>query len=161
MCVCVCVCVCVFQIYRRGSERSTDLSWEALKKEVTVAVESEVLYPLCVCFYHRENSTGLLMDDFFLVSESKNLLSVSFLFPLCASLQLQSSVTEFEFSQEEYRQLQVEFWSKFYACCLQYQEALSTPLGLTVSQHTNMVCLLKKVKKLLVLNRKTDRKDIS
>ncbi|TMS01076.1 nuclear pore complex protein Nup160 [Larimichthys crocea] len=86
------------QIYRRGSERITNWSWEALKKEVTVAVESE----------------------------------------------LQSSVTEFEFSQEEYRQLQVEFWSKFYACCLQYQEAQSMPLGLTVSQHTSMVCLLKK-----------------
>ncbi|XP_038561724.1 nuclear pore complex protein Nup160 [Micropterus salmoides] len=86
------------QIYRRGSERIADWSWESLKKEVTVAVESE----------------------------------------------LQSSVTEFEFSQEEYRQLQVEFWSKFYACCLQYQEALSLPLGLTVSQHTNMACLLKK-----------------
>lgn len=86
------------QIYRRGAERISDLSWESLKKEVTVAVETE----------------------------------------------LQSSVTEFEFSQEEYRQLQVEFWSKFYACCLQYQEALSMPLGLTVSQHTGMVCLLKK-----------------
>uniref|UniRef100_A0A7N8X968 Nucleoporin 160 n=1 Tax=Mastacembelus armatus TaxID=205130 RepID=A0A7N8X968_9TELE len=86
------------RIYRRGSERITDLSWDALKKEVTVAVETE----------------------------------------------LQSSVTEFEFSQEEYRQLQVEFWSRFYACCLQYQEALSMPLGLTVSPHTNMVCLLKK-----------------
>lgn len=60
--------------------------------------------------------------------------------------QLQSSVTEFEFSQEEYRQLQVEFWSKFHACCLQYQEALSTPVGLTVSPHTSMVCLLKKVR---------------
>lgn len=59
--------------------------------------------------------------------------------------QLQSSVTEFEFSQEEYRQLQVEFWSRFYACCLQYQEALAIPLGLTVSPHTSMVCLLKKV----------------
>lgn len=62
-----------------------------------------------------------------------------------SSPQMQSSVTEFEFSQEEYRQLQVEFWSKFYACCLQYQEALSMPLGLTVSQHTGMACLLKKV----------------
>ncbi|XP_071369421.1 nuclear pore complex protein Nup160 [Centroberyx affinis] len=86
------------QIYKRGSERIVDLPWETLKKEVTVAVESE----------------------------------------------LQSSVTEFEFSQEEYRQLQVEFWSKFYACCLQYQEALAMPLGLTVSPHTAMVCLLKK-----------------
>uniref|UniRef100_A0A7N6BYJ2 Nucleoporin 160 n=1 Tax=Anabas testudineus TaxID=64144 RepID=A0A7N6BYJ2_ANATE len=86
------------RIYRRGSEKIADVSWESLRKEVTVAVESE----------------------------------------------LQSSVTEFEFSQEEYRQLQVEFWSKFHACCLQYQEALSTPMGLTVSPHTSMVCLLKK-----------------
>uniref|UniRef100_A0A3Q2CWA9 Nucleoporin 160 n=1 Tax=Cyprinodon variegatus TaxID=28743 RepID=A0A3Q2CWA9_CYPVA len=87
------------QIFRRGSERVLDLSWENLKKEVTQAVESE---------------------------------------------QLQSSVTEFEFSQEEYRQLQVEFWSRFYSCCLQYQEVESTPLGLTVSQNTGMACLLRK-----------------
>uniref|UniRef100_A0A6Q2YMV0 Nucleoporin 160 n=1 Tax=Esox lucius TaxID=8010 RepID=A0A6Q2YMV0_ESOLU len=86
------------QIYRRGTERITDLPWETLKKEVTVAVENE----------------------------------------------LQSSVTEFEFSQEEYRQLQVEFWSKFYACCLQYQEALATPLGLLLNPYTHMVCVLKK-----------------
>ncbi|XP_008309467.1 nuclear pore complex protein Nup160 [Cynoglossus semilaevis] len=86
------------QIYRHGSERLSDVSWENLKKEVTVSVEME----------------------------------------------LQSSVTEFEFSQEEYRQLQVEFWSKFYSVCLQYQESLSTPLGLSISSHTGLVCLLKK-----------------
>uniref|UniRef100_A0A665UIY1 Nucleoporin 160 n=1 Tax=Echeneis naucrates TaxID=173247 RepID=A0A665UIY1_ECHNA len=86
------------QIFHRGGEKISDLSWELLKREVTVAVETE----------------------------------------------LQSSVTEFEFSQEEYRQLQMEFWSKFYGCCLQYQESLSTPLGLTVSSLTGLVCLLKK-----------------
>ncbi|XP_060784508.1 nuclear pore complex protein Nup160 isoform X1 [Neoarius graeffei] len=86
------------QIYKRGTERFLDLTWETLKKEVSLAVENE----------------------------------------------LQSSVTEFEFSQEDYRMLQVEFWSKFYACCLQYQEALSTPLALHVDQATAMVCLLKK-----------------
>ncbi|XP_048463199.1 nuclear pore complex protein Nup160 isoform X2 [Rhincodon typus] len=57
---------------------------------------------------------------------------------------IQNSVTEYEFSQEVYRQLQVEFWSKFYACCLQYQEALARPLALLVNSRTNMVCLLKK-----------------
>uniref|UniRef100_A0A4W3IJ32 Nucleoporin 160 n=1 Tax=Callorhinchus milii TaxID=7868 RepID=A0A4W3IJ32_CALMI len=57
---------------------------------------------------------------------------------------IQNSVTEYEFSQEIYRQLQVEFWSKFYACCLQYQEVLARPLALLVNPHTNMVCLLKK-----------------
>ncbi|CAM4735240.1 unnamed protein product [Leuciscus chuanchicus] len=86
------------QIYKRGTERYSDLSWEELKKEVTVAVENE----------------------------------------------LQSSVTEYEFCQEDYRLLQVEFWSKFYACCVQYQDVLSTPLALHVSPSTAMVCVLKK-----------------
>lgn len=66
-----------------------------------------------------------------------------FFFFLC---QLQGSVTEYEFSQEEFRNLQQEFWCKFYACCLQYQEALSHPLALHLNPHTNMVCLLKKVR---------------
>ncbi|XP_048709909.2 nuclear pore complex protein Nup160 isoform X3 [Caretta caretta] len=86
------------QIFSRGGERIMDLTWDELKKEVTIAVENE----------------------------------------------LQGSVTEYEFSQEEFRQLQVEFWSKFYACCLQYQEALSCPLALHLNPYTNMVCLLKK-----------------
>uniref|UniRef100_A0A452I224 Uncharacterized protein n=1 Tax=Gopherus agassizii TaxID=38772 RepID=A0A452I224_9SAUR len=86
------------QIFSRGGERIMDLTWDELKKEVTLAVENE----------------------------------------------LQGSVTEYEVSQEEFRQLQVEFWSKFYACCLQYQEALSCPLALHLNPYTNMVCLLKK-----------------
>ncbi|XP_055011189.1 nuclear pore complex protein Nup160 [Boleophthalmus pectinirostris] len=98
LCFTAAAIVKALQIFRRGSERITDLSWESLKKEVTVAVETE----------------------------------------------LQSSVTELEFSQEEYRQLQVEFWSRFYACVLQYQEALSMPLALSVDPHTGMSCLLKK-----------------
>ncbi|XP_075784987.1 nuclear pore complex protein Nup160 [Pelodiscus sinensis] len=86
------------QIFSQGGERIMDLTWDELKKEVTLAVENE----------------------------------------------LQGSVTEYEFSQEEFRQLQVEFWSKFYACCLQYQEALSRPLALHLNPYTSMVCLLKK-----------------
>uniref|UniRef100_A0A670Z231 Nucleoporin 160 n=1 Tax=Pseudonaja textilis TaxID=8673 RepID=A0A670Z231_PSETE len=60
--------------------------------------------------------------------------------------QFQGNVTEYEFSHEEFRQLQIEFWSKFYAYCLQYQEELSRPLALLLNHYTNMVCLLKKVR---------------
>lgn len=74
-----------------------------------------------------------------------NGIKFCFVFFLC---QLQGSVTEYEFSQEEFRNLQREFWCKFYACCLQYQEALSHPLALLLNPHTNMVCLLKKVREL-------------
>ncbi|XP_051916119.1 nuclear pore complex protein Nup160 [Hippocampus zosterae] len=86
------------RIFRRGPDVLPDVSWEGLKKEVTLAVENA----------------------------------------------LQSSVTEFEFSQEEYRHLQVQFWSKLYTCCLQYQEALATPLAISVSPHSHMACLLRK-----------------
>uniref|UniRef100_A0A670YTG5 Nucleoporin 160 n=1 Tax=Pseudonaja textilis TaxID=8673 RepID=A0A670YTG5_PSETE len=77
-----------------------DLSWDELKKEITIALEDE----------------------------------------------FQGNVTEYEFSHEEFRQLQIEFWSKFYAYCLQYQEELSRPLALLLNHYTNMVCLLKKVR---------------
>ncbi|XP_066217650.1 nuclear pore complex protein Nup160 [Saccopteryx leptura] len=63
---------------------------------------------------------------------------------LAVENELQGSVTEYEFSQQQFRSLQQEFWCKFYACCLQYQEALSHPLALHLNPHTNMVCLLKK-----------------
>uniref|UniRef100_A0A672U633 Nucleoporin 160 n=1 Tax=Strigops habroptila TaxID=2489341 RepID=A0A672U633_STRHB len=86
------------RIFSQGTERHMDLTWDELKKEVTLAVESE----------------------------------------------FQGSVTEYECSLEEFWQLQVEFWSKFYACCLQYQEALSRPLALHLNPYTGMVCLLKK-----------------
>ncbi|NWY07888.1 NU160 protein, partial [Nothoprocta ornata] len=86
------------QIFSQGAERDLDLTWDELKREVTLAVESE---------FH-------------------------------------SSVTEYECSLDEFWQLQVEFWSKFYACCLQYQEALSRPLALHLNPYTGMVCLLKK-----------------
>uniref|UniRef100_A0A803T0I3 Nucleoporin 160 n=1 Tax=Anolis carolinensis TaxID=28377 RepID=A0A803T0I3_ANOCA len=58
--------------------------------------------------------------------------------------EFQGNVAEYEFSHEEFRQLQVESWSKFYAYCLQYQEELSRPLALLWNQCSNMVCLLKK-----------------
>uniref|UniRef100_A0A8C0F8H7 Nucleoporin 160 n=1 Tax=Bubo bubo TaxID=30461 RepID=A0A8C0F8H7_BUBBB len=86
------------RIFSQGTETHMDLTWDELKKEVTLAVENE----------------------------------------------FQGSVTEYECSLEEFWQLQVEFWSKLYACCLQYQEALSRPLALHLNPYTNMVCLLKK-----------------
>ncbi|XP_052552283.1 nuclear pore complex protein Nup160 [Tympanuchus pallidicinctus] len=86
------------QIFSQGTERYMDLTWDELKKEVTLAVENE----------------------------------------------FQGSVTERECSPEEFCQLQVDFWSKFCACCLQYQEALLQPLALLLNPYTNMVCLLKK-----------------
>ncbi|XP_026563734.1 nuclear pore complex protein Nup160 isoform X2 [Pseudonaja textilis] len=86
------------QIFSQEAERYKDLSWDELKKEITIALEDE----------------------------------------------FQGNVTEYEFSHEEFRQLQIEFWSKFYAYCLQYQEELSRPLALLLNHYTNMVCLLKK-----------------
>lgn len=39
------VCCAAFQIFSQGTERHMDLTWDELKKEVTLAVESEVRCP--------------------------------------------------------------------------------------------------------------------
>ncbi|XP_040265174.1 nuclear pore complex protein Nup160 [Bufo bufo] len=86
------------QIYQRDAGKLQDLSWEEMKKEVTLIVEND----------------------------------------------LHSHVTDYEMDQDEFRQLQVESWAKFYTCCLQYQEELSRPLALMVHPYSSMVCLLRK-----------------
>ncbi|KAM8939771.1 nuclear pore complex protein Nup160 [Pelodytes ibericus] len=63
---------------------------------------------------------------------------------LTVEKELHSTVKDYEMSQEEFRQLKAESWSKFYTCCLQYQEDLSCPLALLVHPQSTMVCLLRK-----------------
>ncbi|KAM4017014.1 nuclear pore complex protein Nup160 [Anomaloglossus baeobatrachus] len=58
--------------------------------------------------------------------------------------ELHGQVTDYEMDQDEFRQLQVESWVKFYTCCLQYQEELCRPLALVVHPYSSMVCLLRK-----------------
>ncbi|XP_068117185.1 nuclear pore complex protein Nup160 isoform X2 [Hyperolius riggenbachi] len=84
--------------------------------------------------YHR--GTGKLADLSWV--ELKKVVTVT------VENELHSHFTESEMSQQEFRQLQVECWSKFYSCCLQYQEELSRPLALMVHPYTSMVCLLRK-----------------
>ncbi|KAG9475798.1 hypothetical protein GDO78_003943 [Eleutherodactylus coqui] len=57
---------------------------------------------------------------------------------------LHSQMTDYEMDLDEFRDLQVESWSKFYTCCLQYQDELSRPLALMVHPYSSMVCLLRK-----------------
>ncbi|GLD70676.1 nuclear pore complex protein Nup160 isoform X2 [Lates japonicus] len=84
------------QIYRRGSERVTDVSWETLKKEVTVAVESEL-----------QSSESLSMPLGLTVSDHTGLVCllkkglVSFLLPCFAVDHLYLSYDEYLFSEDE------------------------------------------------------------
>eukprot|EP00058_Branchiostoma_floridae_P011934 XP_002597422.1 hypothetical protein BRAFLDRAFT_122633 [Branchiostoma floridae] len=62
---------------------------------------------------------------------------------LCAP-QIQNAVTEYEVQQEEYYQVQLQSWNKFYMCCTQYHQVAGRPLGIYSDEDTAMVCLLKK-----------------
>ena len=37
-------------------------------------------------------------------------------------MQIQKAASEYEMAQDEYIQLQTQQWSKFYSCCVQYQQ---------------------------------------
>ncbi|XP_071795537.1 nuclear pore complex protein Nup160-like [Asterias amurensis] len=59
-------------------------------------------------------------------------------------MEIQQKVGGSEMSQEEYRELLEQSWSRFYTCCVQYHEVASKPLGILLDPNTGMVCLLKK-----------------
>ncbi|XP_022094945.1 nuclear pore complex protein Nup160-like isoform X2 [Acanthaster planci] len=59
-------------------------------------------------------------------------------------VELQQKVGGSEMSQEEYREVVEQSWSRFYTCCVQYHEVASKPHGIMLDPNTGMVCLLKK-----------------
>ncbi|XP_078583967.1 nuclear pore complex protein Nup160-like isoform X2 [Branchiostoma floridae x Branchiostoma japonicum] len=63
---------------------------------------------------------------------------------LVVETEIQNAVTEYEVQQEEYYQVQLQSWNKFYMCCTQYHQVAARPLGIYSDEDTAMVCLLKK-----------------
>ncbi|KAI0231198.1 nucleoporin 160 [Lamellibrachia satsuma] len=57
--------------------------------------------------------------------------------------EIQVAASEYEMAEEEYYQLQLEQWSRFYSCCLQYQEQGTRALGIFVDGITGMVSIVK------------------
>ena len=58
-------------------------------------------------------------------------------------LQLQTTAGSLELHHDEYRELNLKCWAKFYGCCYQYHQLLSLPLGLSQDPGTGMGLLLK------------------
>ena len=52
-------------------------------------------------------------------------------------------------TDEEYYQLQLQQWNKFFSCCLQYQQQDNTPVACFADNNTGMVTVVKKVPALL------------
>ncbi|XP_078662026.1 nuclear pore complex protein Nup160-like [Branchiostoma floridae x Branchiostoma belcheri] len=63
---------------------------------------------------------------------------------LVVETEIQNAVTEYEVQQEEYYQIQLQCWNKFYLCCTQYHQVAARPLGVYSDEDTAMVCLVKK-----------------
>lgn len=49
-----------------------------------------------------------------------------------------------ELAEEEYYQIQLDQWTKFHSCCVQYQEVGAKMKGLLTDPVTGLVCLIKK-----------------
>ena len=41
---------------------------------------------------------------------------------MLVSLQIRNAAVDYEMQEEDYYQLQLEQWTKFYSCCIQYHE---------------------------------------
>ncbi|CAB3993284.1 nuclear pore complex Nup160-like [Paramuricea clavata] len=58
--------------------------------------------------------------------------------------QVQSSANRNELEFHEFSDLQLQMWSRFYACVVQYHEASNKPLGLFVDMASNLVAIIRK-----------------
>jgi nuclear pore complex protein Nup160 len=57
--------------------------------------------------------------------------------------ELRSSSDSTQLQHEQFRELQVKCWMKFYGCCYEYQQLMSQPVGVFEDPTTGLVCLFK------------------
>ncbi|KAK2174344.1 hypothetical protein NP493_810g00006 [Ridgeia piscesae] len=57
--------------------------------------------------------------------------------------EIQTAASEYEMVEEEYYQLQLDQWTRFYSCCVQYQEQGTRALGIFADGITGMVSIVK------------------
>ncbi|XP_064599845.1 nuclear pore complex protein Nup160-like [Liolophura sinensis] len=58
--------------------------------------------------------------------------------------EIQTVAGEYELPEEEYYQLQLEQWAKFYSCCIQYHEVGTKSKGIFADSNTGMVGIIRK-----------------
>lgn len=58
--------------------------------------------------------------------------------------EIRNAAMDYQLHEEEYCQLQLEHWAKFYSCCVQYQEVDSKCLGLFADNQSGLVCCIRK-----------------
>lgn len=57
--------------------------------------------------------------------------------------EVRSAARSCELSHDDYRELVVKCWNKFYSCCLQYQQLVRRPLGISHDQSTGMTVIMQ------------------
>ncbi|KAL8614434.1 hypothetical protein ACOMHN_007770 [Nucella lapillus] len=60
------------------------------------------------------------------------------------SLEIRNCASEYEMQEDDYYQLQLEQWGRFYSCCCQYREVGSKLQGIFTDTSTGLVCLIRK-----------------
>ncbi len=58
--------------------------------------------------------------------------------------EIQSRVSAYEVSDEEYIAVSNQAWARFLSCAAQYHQSGLSPLGLVCDGPTGLVCLIKK-----------------
>lgn len=58
--------------------------------------------------------------------------------------EIQNEIKDFEITDEEYIDISLKFWERFYSCCEQYHIKALQPLGLITMDAVGAVCVIKK-----------------
>lgn len=59
-------------------------------------------------------------------------------------MELQNEVKDFDVSDDEFVDLNLQLWERFYSCCEQYHTKASQPIGLVALEQLGGMCIVKK-----------------
>lgn len=60
------------------------------------------------------------------------------------SQEIRNSASDYEMSEEDFCQMQLDQWSRFYSCCCQYRQVGAKLQGVLADSVTGLVCLIRK-----------------
>ncbi|KAL5007266.1 hypothetical protein ScPMuIL_016072, partial [Solemya velum] len=63
---------------------------------------------------------------------------------IAVETEIRNAALDYEIQEEEYYQLQIDQWSKFYSCCIQYKEVGAKLKGLITDCVTGLACFIRK-----------------
>ncbi|CAI9723426.1 Hypothetical predicted protein [Octopus vulgaris] len=104
----------------------------------------KIFYPGCFSTQDIVRALNVYKRSVHVRQDTVSLISLKEEVTNTVETEIRNAAMEYQLDEDEYCQLQLEHWTKFYSCCVQYQEVDSKCLGLFVDEQSGLICCIRK-----------------